>query len=126
MTDNEIIKVLEKEADFDCGMCSNNGENCLCEDCASVISRVALDLINHQKEKIEELEKGELSKAMTFNSDTIKRCSAEAIRGFVKRLKANFAESQNTGHEEFPASFICDVIDEACEEMTEATDETPH
>ena len=56
MTDNEIIKVLEKEADFDCGMCSNNGENCLCEDCASVISRVALDLINRQKAEIERLQ----------------------------------------------------------------------
>ena len=56
MTDNEIIKVLEKEADFDCGMCSNNGENYLCEDCASLISKAALDLINRQNAEIARLQ----------------------------------------------------------------------
>ena len=56
MTDNEIIKMLENEADFDCGICCDNGENCLGEECASLISRAALDLINRQKSEIARLQ----------------------------------------------------------------------
>ena len=88
MTDNEIIKALE------CCLKGCNAEGCddcplykKVEDCEIEIPIIALDLINRQKEKIEELEKGELSKAMTFNSDTIKRCSAEAIREFAELVK---------------------------------------
>ena len=90
MTDNEIIKALE--------CCGSNGwgekderpcDKCPmqdCEDCEVELPDYALGLVNRQKERIEELEKSELSKAMTFNSDTIKRCSAEAIREFSKYL----------------------------------------
>lgn len=56
MTDNEIIKILENKADFDCGICCDNGENCLGEECASLISRAALDLINRQKAEIKRLQ----------------------------------------------------------------------
>ena len=56
MTDNEIIKMLENEADFDCGICCDNGENCLGEECASLISRAALDLINRQNAEIARLQ----------------------------------------------------------------------
>lgn len=44
-------------------------------------------LMNKQAE-IEKLERNELKEAMTFNSDTIKRASNEAIKEFAERLKA--------------------------------------
>lgn len=88
MTDNEIIKALichikggNAERYADCPLYEK------AEDCDIAIPIITLDLINRQKEKIEELEKGELSKAMNFNSDTIKRCSAEAIREFAEEHK---------------------------------------
>lgn len=56
MTDNDIIKILENEADFDCGICCDNGENCIGEECASFISRAALDLINRQNAEIARLQ----------------------------------------------------------------------
>lgn len=106
MTDNEIIKILENEADFDCGMCCNNGENCLGEECASFISRAALDLINRQKEKIERLQKTQYDidnfardlckervlkgKAIADFEDLqeyIRKEKSEAIREFAERLK---------------------------------------
>ena len=77
MTDNEIIKVLEKEADFDCGICCDNGENCLGEECASLISRAALDLINRQKAEIARLQtdvapvRHGYFRRLTFSGDTI-------------------------------------------------------
>lgn len=36
------------------------------------------------KAELERLEKGELSKALTFNSETIRRCNIEAIKEFVR------------------------------------------
>ncbi len=84
MTDNEIIKILENEADFDCGICCDNGENCLGEECASLISRAALDLINRQKAEIEKLKTDFQIEA----SDKLeKEIRAEAIKGFAERLK---------------------------------------
>ena len=100
MTDNEIIKALE------CCIIGCYAEGCddcplygKVEDCDIEIPIIALDLINRQKEKIEELEKGELSKAMTFNSDTIKRCSAEAIKEFAeehKKIMRSFLYNDST------------------------------
>lgn len=86
MTDNEIIKALEQSSNYDCELCEDKDEDCqyLCE---GFMADSILNLINRQKEKIEELEKGELSKVMTFNSDTIKRCSAESIREFAEEHK---------------------------------------
>lgn len=58
MTDNEIIKALI------CHIKGGNAERCAdcplyekAEDCDISIPIIALDLINRQKEKIEELEK---------------------------------------------------------------------
>lgn len=115
MADNEIIKILENKADIDCDMCCDNNENCDGDYCEKIISQSALNLINRQKARIEELEKGELSKAMTFNSDTIKRCSAEAIREFAERLKMAFYYE----FEELIPSIMADKIDEIVKEMTE-------
>lgn len=85
MTDNEIIKAIECCAMNKCDKCSIKYE-CRGNKIRATVIIAAFDLINRQKERIEELEKSELSKAMTFNSDTIKRCSAEAIREFSKYL----------------------------------------
>ena len=81
MTDNEIIKDLQEEIHLIQYVDGSYSEHASLE-----MLKGCLNLINRQKERIEELEKGELSKAMTFNSDTIKRCSAEAIREFGKFL----------------------------------------
>ena len=117
MTDNEIIKALEccgsETTIMTCGDCPllDVGK----PDCHFSNAKKALDLINRQKARIEELEKGELSKAMTFNSDTIKRCSAEAIREFAERLKMAFYYE----FEELIPSIMADKIDEIVKEMTE-------
>lgn len=56
MTDNEIIKALKSEADYNCDMCCDNNENCMGDDCGKIISENALDLINRQKAEIEKLQ----------------------------------------------------------------------
>ena len=107
MTDNEIIKALE--------CCVNNQYCWLCvlkdreDDCC---------YINRQKARIEELEKGELSKSMTFNSDTIKRCSAEAIREFSEEVeKELMANTDSNG--DINSCFVPDIIHRLVKEMTE-------
>ena len=57
MTDNEIIKALELCANrtiHSCKSCPCNSSGCACNE---KLNGGALDLINRQKEKIEELEK---------------------------------------------------------------------
>lgn len=95
MTDNEIIKILENEADFDCGMCCNNGENCLGEECASFISRAALDLINRQNAEIERLKSRRNFLEIEYKNQSnlfwerVEGAKSEAIREFAERLKKN-------------------------------------
>lgn len=84
--------------------------------------KVMLDTIKSQKAEIERLEKGELSKAMTFNSETIKRCVAEANKDFAKKLRALFAEFDK--YDSLHVYEIIDRIDIVEEEMEGADNGT--
>lgn len=55
-----------------------------------------------------------LQKAPEVNINDIK---SETVKEFAERLKESFSASMNTGREDFPASYICDVVDEILEEM---------
>lgn len=52
---------------------------------------------------------------MTFNSDTMKKCSSEAIKEFAERVKMAFYYE----FEELIPSIMADKIDEIVKEMTE-------
>ena len=55
MTDNEIIKALERIASWVCDECKFHGEMCDGDKCEKVIADNALDLINYQKAENERL-----------------------------------------------------------------------
>ena len=57
MTDNDIIKALERTASWVCDECKFHGEMCDGNKCEKVIADNALDLINRQKAEIEELKR---------------------------------------------------------------------
>ena len=91
MTDNEIIKALE--------YCDNQGITSECEKCSikngcrSVLIKNALDLINRQKEEIEELSKFvseercyEIAREMI--PQFVKQARTAAIKEFAEKLKA--------------------------------------
>lgn len=81
LTDEEVVAELKSASEWftEHGRNTNTAIIGICDR--------AVDLINRKNAEIERLEKGELSKAMTFNSETIKRCVDEAISEFVERLK---------------------------------------
>lgn len=146
MKDNEIIKALE--------CCIKDDYNKGCEQCPAHcykgcdfhLAKFALDLINRQQvekealingqetlqkyiaeknAEIERLEKGELSKAMTFNSDTIKRCVNKAIKEFAERCKKSFSQCQREYREVLNSDGACamiiakKVVDDLVKEMKE-------
>ena len=45
----------------------------------------------------------------------------EVIGEFAERLKESFTACLNTGREDFPCDYVCEVIDQIAEELTEAT-----
>ena len=109
LTDNEIIKALEccrKAPLKGCKECPYYEQ----EWCDVFLKRDVIDLINRQNSEIKRLEKGELSKAMTFNIHTIKECSAEAVKEFAHKI-----ESYKTGifikGEELIILPLCDFED---------------
>lgn len=55
MNDEELIKCLVKSSELKCSQCLQYYE-CNSDDCEKVIAEKALDLINRQQERIEELE----------------------------------------------------------------------
>ncbi len=65
---------------------------------------------------IERLEKGELSKAMTFNSHTVKRCVNEAIKEFINELEKRLT------HYGIYSQYVKDTIMQVAKEMTENND----
>jgi len=75
-------------------------------------AKEANETIARQKAEIERLEKGELSKAMTFNSNTIKRCVNEAIKEFAEKAKESASHGWNKS------------IDEIAEQLFYETGET--
>jgi len=104
LTDNEIIKALEKAANADCNRCSFNNENCDGEDCDKYIAQKILDLINRLQAEKEALIAGQetLQKALAEKDNEIKRLQERNIilRGAVdtqkndnKRLAGYLADS---------------------------------
>lgn len=101
MTDNEIIGRLIDNASYSCDTCIFDNDECENEQCQMETAKAAVDLISRLKTKIEELEKGELSKAMTFNSTTIKRCVNEAVKEFAEKIKLYIGTEFNVSDDDF-------------------------
>ncbi len=79
-----------------------------------------LEIINRQKSEIERLEKGELHEAMTFNSTTINRCVASAIKEFAERMKAEMRDLSAWQNGDATFYLVSDsFVDRIVKEMTE-------
>ena len=99
MTDKDIIKALECcGIKTDCKGCYFDTHES--EDiCAREIVKNAFDLINHQKEEIEFLQKtiGKNSKkALDVTLEEIEKSRVEAITEFAERLKQTITNEINT------------------------------
>lgn len=103
MTDNDIIKALECKTECHCAVCDMK-DIVPCEHCIFQYIKHALDLINRQKEEIEQLNhKYELAVAereanVKGFADALSRLKAEAIKKFAEKLKAK-AFTQYNGFE---------------------------
>ena len=122
-TDEEVIKALKhcasETSSKACVGCPFD-ENGACIDSENAMVIYALSLINRQKEEINRLEKGELREAMTFNSTTIKRCVASAIKEFAERLKAEMRNLARLQDGDATYYIVGEpVIDDLVKEMTE-------
>ena len=101
MTDNEIIKALERTASWVCDECKFHGEMCDGDKCEKVVAENALDLINLQKDEIKRL------KALTENG-------ASAI-DTNNRLVQKFAEIKSEAIKEFAEELEYFVLNEDIE-----------
>ena len=106
MTDNEIIKALEK---FKCVNCNGDCAKESCEDleCPLNLVKSALDLVNRQKAEIERLNAvseicGDCHRQ---HAEKIERTKAEGIKEFAERLKNKMFE------EDFLLCEPCDMAD---------------
>ena len=98
MTDNEIIKALEKcsyhqtmRACFKCPLENN-------EDCKDNLQKYALDLINRQKAEIERLticRKEEVEKLMSATDKVIAEAKTKAINEFADKLLDKAISTRN-------------------------------
>ena len=116
MTDKEIIKALE--------CCANNPNDCVCyenecplfgQKCIDILSKNALDLINHQQADIETLKINCLSMARTM-PNMAKAERAEAIKEFAKMLKKDWVANRYN----CPDLDVLDWIDHFVKEMVGA------
>ena len=126
MTDKDIIKALECcGIKTDCKGCYFDTHES--EDiCAREIVKNAFDLINHQKEEIEFLQKtiGKNSKkALDVTLEEIEKSRVEAITEFAERLKQTITNEINTyynsnGGGYYLAEDTIEDIDNLVKEMT--------
>lgn len=123
MTDNEIIKALEccsKSSHFgecfknQCPLVSENG----CKVGKETLYPYLLDIINRQKEEIEELKKGFTADADFFASEYDLKIKYEAIKEFAKQVKMAFYYE----FDELIPSIMADKIDNLVKEMTEVNE----
>ena len=134
MTDNEIIKALERIASWVCDECKFHGEMCDGDKCEKVVAENALNLINRQKEEVEKCKKkantpfakvtfdenklkeivSDVAKNIEFNLNLIK---SEAIKEFAERLKENYCFTDRWG-KIIPKS----TVDNLVKEMTEVNE----
>ena len=125
MTDKDIIKALECcGIKTDCKGCYFDTHES--EDiCAREIVKNAFDLINHQKEEIEFLQKtiGKNSKkALDVTLEEIEKSRVEAITEFAERLKQTIKNEINTyynsnGGGYYLAEDVIEDIDNLVKEM---------
>ena len=136
MTDNELIKALERTASWVCDVCKFHGKMCVGDKCEKVIAENALDLINHQDAEIERL-KAE-NKILSKNADTAfqdglneaqdlyaaqiqDKIKSEAIKEFAERLKENIPFiTSHLGNVSVMA--LHRTIDNLVKEMTEVSE----
>lgn len=114
MTDNEIIKALEKWCDNNCKKACPQLK--ICDKCVVTYIKSALDLINRQKGEIERLIKANKRFAEEFDS-YYAYVKSEAIKGFAERLKE---KAYLDGAVSISQELVVDVrdIDDLVEEMT--------
>lgn len=89
MTDDEIIKGLERTASWACDECKFHGEMCDGDKCEKVIAENTLDLINRQKAEIKRLQKN-IDGLNIFTTNHMKVIRLQAIKEFADRLKKRF------------------------------------
>lgn len=121
MTDNEIIKALER--------CAQHTECCYCnslEECGSkrILTTSVFDLINRQKAEIERLREIANHKCQKCVSRTIECAKSEAIKEFAERLKENIRNAIDTYYNSYGGGYYhaedtIDDIDILVKEMTE-------
>ena len=119
-TDEEVIKALEccsKDNVKDCDACPYEDMETKTY-CVNELIKDALDLINRQKEQIEELRKGFKADADYFANEYDSYIRAEAIKEFAKRLKYRYRVVEISSGGFIPAVILKD-IDNLVKEMTE-------
>ena len=123
MTDNEILKALERcSTTYNCGDCPYY---CDAEDCPDPLMNDALDLINRQKAENDSL-KVDLAKCsirldnLYKTADEIK---SEAIKEFAKRLIEKCYEVFRETDEMLSPYVTDDDIDDLVKEMTEVNED---
>ena len=123
MTDNEIIKALERTASWVCDECKFHGEMCDGDKCEKVVAENALDLINCQKAEIERLNEKITAKdennyyfmgQLRLAREKLLIAKSEAIKEFAERLKDNYCFTDRWG-KIIPKS----TVDNLVKEMTE-------
>jgi molecular chaperone GrpE (heat shock protein) len=95
MTDNEIIKAMEKFRCVNCnGDCAKESYEDL--DCPLNLVKFSRDLINRQKSEIERLENSLSTFKSCYESltDMYENAKSEAIKEFAEKLKNCFCVSK--------------------------------
>lgn len=119
MTDNEIIKALEKWCDNNCKKVCPHLK--MCDKCVVTYIKSALNLINQQQTEIERLTKANERFAKEFDS-YYAHVKSEAIKEFAEKLKE---KAYLDGAVSIAQELVVDVrdVDELVEKMTERKDE---
>lgn len=126
MTDNKIVKALEKAAENRCDRCSFNDENCEGEECEMVIAQEILTIINRQKAEIERFraeEQAKFDKWKLLDKRTKERYAelyeeakgvvrAEAIKEFAERFIETFEIGNDRSDRYLNKSDIYDLAKE--------------
>lgn len=120
MTDNDIIKALEcciSTLPSDCRECPLFCETNSKMVCSKILIKLVFNLINRQRAEIERLTSihdklcCEISDIVHINLEEYEKIRAEAVKGFVERLKKEVAPFVAN------APDVCEVINNLLKEM---------
>ena len=116
MTDNEIIKALERCENADCFGCPFDGEM----DCVHKSAKLILDLINRQKAKLERLADRNVE-LWGENRNAYNKDKSEAIKEFVDRLNKEAENVVIDREGDFVATNnkIYDTVSDWCKETSD-------